>query len=114
MFGNDDQKVPPSPSPIASIQSPVDQSASPETPQCLGDYELLGEIARSGLVVVYKAHQISLNRTVALKGILSGQFAGESDVRRSCQANFWTTPMALAIANCTSSDLVSAFVRPLL
>ena len=47
-----------------------------------GDYELIREIGRGGMGIVYKARQISLNRSVALKMIRSAALATEDELRR--------------------------------
>src|SRR5690349_18875180 len=54
-----------------------------------GDYVLEGEIAHGGMGVVYRARQVSLNRTVAVKLLLLGRYASAESIgrfRREAQA----------------------------
>jgi WD40 repeat protein len=51
-------------------------------PRYLGEYEVLDELARGGMGIIYRARQVKLNRLVALKLIRDALIAGPSEIRR--------------------------------
>ena len=66
---------------FAAVAQAVANHRAP-LPRLLGDYELLEELGRGGMGVVYRARQISLNRTVAIKLLLRSELASADDVAR--------------------------------
>lgn len=89
--------LPPAPPPTRTGEPPADatrdfhlctppptrpQRAVSAAPTDLGDFELEREIGRGGMGVVYRARQKSLDRTVAIKMILSSHLASDDQVRR--------------------------------
>src|SRR5271154_2429395 len=57
---------------------PPPSSLLPDVP----GYEILGELGRGGMGVVYRARQVRANRLVALKMVLTGTYAGSSERTR--------------------------------
>jgi serine/threonine-protein kinase len=91
----------PTPAPGAASAPPVPWPSDNSLPSIPG-YELEEVLGRGGMGVVYKARHLRLNRTVALKMLLAGAYAGPEERERFARE-------AEAVANLRHANIVQVY-----
>jgi tetratricopeptide (TPR) repeat protein/tRNA A-37 threonylcarbamoyl transferase component Bud32 len=88
--------------PLISLLAGQEQICPPAALRVAGGYEILDELGRGGMGVVYRARQVGLNRIVAFKRMRSGSLATAEDMVRFRRE-------AVALARLKHSNIVQVY-----
>jgi serine/threonine-protein kinase len=81
LSGTDFRPLTDLPSTSGGETSPA-ETGIPQLNRQIGDYEIIAELGRGGMGVVFKARQLSLNRLVAIKMVIAQTFTNEEESLR--------------------------------
>ena len=84
----------------AGAESPWSQVLAQLQAATLGEFELSRELGRGGMAAVYLAHEIALNRMVAIKVMSPGLFLGPGMIDRFRQE-------AVTVANLSHPNIIT-------